>query len=279
MLNGKKIIVVLPAYKAEKTLLQTYAAIPHDIVDEIILVDDASSDNTVEVAKDLGIRVFVHSRNLGYGANQKTCYREALRLGADVVVMLHPDYQYDPKLVTAMAAMISSEIYDAVIGSRILGNTARAGGMPLYKYIANRCLTATQNLLMGTKLSEFHSGYRAFSARALESLPLMVNSDDFVFDNQMLAQVVAKGFAIGEISCPTKYFPDASSINFRRSVIYGFGVLGTTLSFRLWKMGILRPRIFSTSPTDLLERDYYRNVETCKIVHVPALPTIPVVKA
>lgn len=279
MLNGKKIIVVLPAYKAEKTLVQTYAAIPHDIVDEIILVDDASSDATVEVAKDLGIRIFVHSRNLGYGANQKTCYREALRLGADVVVMLHPDYQYDPKLVTAMAAMVSSEIYDAVIGSRILGNTARAGGMPLYKYVANRCLTAAQNMLMGTKLSEFHSGYRAFSSRVLETLPLLVNSDDFVFDNQMLAQVVALGFNIGEISCPTKYFPEASSINFRRSVIYGFGVLGTSLAFRLWKMGLVRPRIFQMSPTCLLERGYYRTVESRPLVEVPNLPQIPVVKA
>lgn len=279
MLNGKKIIVVLPAYKAEKTLMQTYSAIPHDIVDEIILVDDASSDGTVELAKDLGIRVFVHTRNLGYGANQKTCYREALQLGADVVVMLHPDYQYEPKLVTAMAAMISSDIYDAVIGSRILGNTARAGGMPLYKYVANRVLTATQNILMGTKLSEFHSGYRAFSRRVLESLPLMVNSDDFVFDNQMLAQVVAHGFTIGEISCPTKYFPEASSINFRRSVIYGFGVLGTSMLFRLWKWGVVQPKTFSPSPTYLLERGYYRNVESRSMVNVPSMPAIPVVRA
>jgi glycosyltransferase involved in cell wall biosynthesis len=202
-----------------------------------------------------------------------------LKLGADVVVMLHPDYQYDPKLVTAMAAMISSEIYDAVIGSRILGNTARAGGMPLYKYVANRGLTAAQNILMGTKLSEFHSGYRAFSRRVLETLPLMVNSDDFVFDNQMLAQVVAHGFAIGEISCPTKYFPEASSINFRRSVIYGFGVLGTSFLFRLWKWGFVQPKIFSPSPTYLLERGYYRNVESHRIVEVASLPSIPVVRA
>ena len=248
MLNGQKIVVVLPAYKAEQTLHRTYQDIPHDVVDEVILVDDCSSDATVELARTLNMHVFVHNQNLGYGANQKTCYNEALRLGADVVVMLHPDYQYDPRLVTAMAAMVSSGIYDAVVGSRILGNTARRGGMPLYKYIANRCLTATQNFWLGSKLSEFHSGYRAFSRRVLEELPLLSNSDDFVFDNQMLAQCMAQEFNMGEISVPTKYFPEASSINFRRSVKYGFGVLGTTALYVLNKWRLHRHPIFNVVP-------------------------------
>jgi glycosyltransferase involved in cell wall biosynthesis len=248
MLNGQKIVVVLPAYKAEQTLFRTYQDIPHDIVDEVILVDDASSDATVELARTLNMHVFVHHKNLGYGANQKTCYHEALRLGADVVVMLHPDYQYDPRLVTAMAAMVSSGIYDAVVGSRILGNTARRGGMPLYKYVFNRMLTATQNFFMGCKLSEFHSGYRAFSRNVLEQLPLLANSDDFVFDNQMLAQCQAQQFSLGEISVPTKYFPEASSINFRRSVIYGLGVLQTTLRYVLWKRGLATHPIFQVTP-------------------------------
>lgn len=248
MLHDQKIVVVLPAYRAERTLEQTYRAIPRDVVDDVLLVDDASTDGTVKLSKELGIRTFVHEQNLGYGGNQKTCYREALKLGADIVVMLHPDYQYDPRLVTAMAAMIASDIYDVVLGSRILGNTARGGGMPLYKYVSNRALTATQNLLMGTKLSEFHTGYRAYRSRVLRRVALKANSDDFVFDNEIMAQIVAAGFAVGEISCPTKYFPEASSINFSRSVVYGFGVLGTSLRYRLWRWGLARPAIFSEDP-------------------------------
>lgn len=257
MLMNKKVVVVLPAYKAERTLQRTCDAIPRDVVDEILVVDDASSDGTVDLAMELGLRTFVHQANLGYGANQKTCYREALAAGADVVVMLHPDYQYDPRLVGAMAAMITSEVYDVVIGSRILGNTARQGGMPRYKYFANRCLTLTQNLLLGAKLSEYHSGYRAFSRKVLEELPLLANSDDFVFDNEMLTQALAFGFRLGEVSCPTRYFAEASSINFRRSVVYGLGVLRTSLWYRLWKWGLMRPRIFAGSPTYRLRPEYY----------------------
>jgi len=246
MLMGKRIVVVMPAYRAEKTVERTYADIPHDIVDHVILVDDAGGDKTAEVARKLGIATFVHEKNLGYGGNQKTCYTEALKAGADVVIMLHPDYQYDPRLIGAMAGMVASGIYDCVTASRILGNTARAGGMPLWKYVANRFLTAAQNMLMGTKLSEFHTGYRAFSRRVLEQLPLLANSNDFVFDNQMLAQVAAAGFTMGEISCPTKYFPEASSINFRRSCKYGFGVLGTSFLYRFWKWGMYKGNLFST---------------------------------
>jgi glycosyltransferase involved in cell wall biosynthesis len=258
MLNGKKITVVLPAYKAEKTLKQTYDAIPMDVVDHVILVDDASTDATVELATRLGIKTFSHRQNLGYGANQKTCYREALALGSDIVVMLHPDYQYEPKLVTAMAAMVASGVYDAVLGSRILGNTALRGGMPCYKYVSNRALTAFQNLLCGAKLSEYHSGYRAFSREVLERLPLLGNSDDFVFDNQMLAQVLAFGFRIGEISCPTKYMPEASSISFRRSTIYGLGVVKTSVKYRLWKWKLIKTRLFADRPTFRLSQDYYQ---------------------
>ena len=247
MLHGKKVVVVLPAYRAAATLERTYAAIPHDVVDQVLLVDDASPDVTAALARSLGIATFEHARNMGYGANQKTCYREALKAGADIVVMVHPDYQYDPRLVTPMAGMLASDAYDVVIGSRILGNTARQGGMPLYKYFSNRSLTLVQNLLLGTKLSEFHTGFRAFTRAVLERLPLLANSDDFVFDNQMLAQVVAAGFRIGEISCPTRYFPEASSIDFRRSVVYGLGVLWTSLQFRLWRWGLARPRCFSAS--------------------------------
>jgi glycosyltransferase involved in cell wall biosynthesis len=260
VLLGKRIVVVLPAYRAAKTLQSTYDSIPRDIVDTILLVDDASDDQTVDIANRFGIATFVHSRNLGYGANQKTCYREALRAGADIVVMLHPDYQYDPRLITPMAAMVASGVYDVVLGSRILGKTARAGGMPLYKYLSNRVLTFTQNLALGSKLSEFHTGYRAFSRQVLETLPLLANSDDFVFDNQILAQVVATGLRIGEISCPTKYFPEASSITFRRSLVYGFGVLDTSLRFLLWRLAICRPRIFSQSPTLRLTSGYYFEV-------------------
>ncbi len=241
MLHGKKVVVVLPAYKAERTLEQTYRDIPRDVVDEVLLVDDASSDATVAVARRLGIDTFVHEQNLGYGGNQKTCYTEALRKDAEIVVMIHPDYQYDPRLAPALAELVASGVYDIAIGSRILGNTARSGGMPLYKYVANRCLTAFQNLLLGTKLSEFHTGYRAFSRRVLETLPLLANSDDFVFDNQMLVQAKAFGFSIGEVSCPTRYFPEASSINFRRSVKYGLGVVASSVAYRLWKWRLQMP--------------------------------------
>ena len=245
MLNGKKIAVVLPAYNAAKTLEMTYSEIPFEFVDEVILVDDASRDDTAEVARRLGIRTIVHEQNTGYGGNQKTCYRAALEHGADIVVMLHPDYQYTPKLITAMAAMIAYGEFDAVLASRILGIGALKGGMPLYKYVANRFLTLFENLLLGHKLSEYHTGYRAFSREILESLPLDKNSDDFVFDNQMLAQVVWFGYRIGEVSCPTKYFEEASSINFRRSTIYGLGVLRTAVQFRLAQMWVLTGRIFT----------------------------------
>jgi glycosyltransferase involved in cell wall biosynthesis len=247
MIHDNKLVIVMPAYNAEKTLRQTYHELPHEYIDDIILVDDASWDRTAEMSSELGIRTIIHRENMGYGANQKTCYQEALRLGADIVVMIHPDYQYSPKLVTAMASMVASGHYDVVLGSRILGGETLAGGMPLYKYIANRFLTMVENLALGIKVSEFHTGYRAFSRRVLEILPLENNSDDFVFDNEMLAQAVFFGFKIGEISCPTKYFRDASSINFSRSVSYGLGVLGTSLRFMLhraslWKFGIFMPR-------------------------------------
>ena len=249
MLHGKRVAVVLPAYRAEKTLRGTYAEIPLDVADLVLLVDDASDDRTVEVARELGILTFIHKRNLGYGANQKTCYAEALRLGADIIVMLHPDYQYDPRLIGAMAAMVGSGVYDVVLGSRIAGNNPLQGGMPIYKYISNRLLTLLQNLMLSTKLTEFHTGYRAFSRKVLESLPLLANSDDFVFDNQMIAQIVALEYRIGEISCPTRYFPEASSINFRRSVVYGIGVLATSLRYLLWRMGLWKCRLFDPSPS------------------------------
>jgi glycosyltransferase involved in cell wall biosynthesis len=238
MVNGKKVVIVLPAYNAEKTLEMTYKQIPSAFVDDIVLVDDASWDDTSKVAQGLGIKVIIHEKNTGYGGNQKTCYRTALELGADIVIMLHPDYQYTPKLIPAMATMIAYGEFDAVLASRILGIGALQGGMPLYKYISNRFLTLTENLLLGHKLSEYHTGYRAFSREILEQLPLEENSDDFVFDNQMLAQIIWFGYRIGEVSCPTRYFDDASSISFRRSVTYGFGVLKTALQFRLCKMGI-----------------------------------------
>ena len=245
MLHGKKIIVVMPAYHAEKTLAACYAAIPHDVVDSVLLVDDASDDATVAVAERLGILTHRHPANRGYGGNQKTCYALALAEGADIVVMLHPDYQYEPRLITAMAAMVASDVYDVVIGSRILGNTAIAGGMPRYKYFFNRVLTALENLLAGSKLSEFHSGYRAFSRGVLETLPLAANSDDFVFDNQMLVQALAFDMHIGEVSCPTRYFPEASQISFARSLRYGLGVLKTSIVFRLWKWKLAKPRFLS----------------------------------
>jgi len=246
MILDRKLVVVMPAYNAEKTLRQTYAELPLQYVDEVILTDDASLDSTTELARELGIRTIVHQQNQGYGGNQKTCYREALSHGADIVVMVHPDYQYSPRLVTAMASMIASGHYDIVLGSRILGGNALKGGMPLYKYIANRFLTLIENLALGVKLSEYHTGYRAFSREVLETLPLEENSDDFVFDNEMLAQSVYFGFRIGEISCPTRYFTDASSINFRRSVKYGFGVLGTSAKYLLHKSGIMKFSIFSS---------------------------------
>jgi glycosyltransferase involved in cell wall biosynthesis len=247
MLHGQKIAVVMPAYRAARTLAQCYAAIPHDVVDVTLLVDDGSDDETIAIAHRLGIATHRHPRNLGYGANQKTCYRAALDAGADIVVMLHPDYQYEPRLITAMSGMIASGVYDVVIGSRILGNTALRGGMPLYKYVANRWLTALQNLVIGTKLSEFHTGYRAFSRRVLTALPLLANSHDFIFDNQMLVQAHAFGMRIGEISCPTRYFDEASEIHFPRAVVYGIGVLRVSAQYRLWRMRLARPAIFSDS--------------------------------
>lgn len=245
MLNHKKIVVVLPAYNAEKTVEATYNEIPHDVVDEVLLVDDKSSDRTLDVATRLGIRTFEHHENVGYGGNQKTCYREALKGGADIVVMLHPDYQYTPKLITAMSSLIAEGLYDVVLGSRILGIGALKGGMPLYKYISNRFLTAVENLLVSHKLSEYHTGYRAFSREVLEALPLAENSDDFVFDNQMLAQIIYFGYSIAEITCPTKYFEEASSINFSRSVTYGLGVLKTGVLFRLQRLGLLQSPLFN----------------------------------
>jgi glycosyltransferase involved in cell wall biosynthesis len=244
MINGKRIAIVLPAYNAEKTLEATVREIP-DMVDTCILVDDHSTDATVDLAHKLGLQVFVHDRNYGYGRNQQTCYREALSADADVVIMLHPDYQYTPLLVTAMASMVAHGVYDVVLGSRIIGGTALRGGMPRYKYIFNRLLTAFENLFLRVKLSEYHTGYRCFSREVLTELPLVENSDDFVFDNQMLAQCVHFGYRIGEVSCPTKYFEEASSINFGRSVVYGLGVLATTLQFALQKWGLGRFRIFS----------------------------------
>ncbi len=255
MINGKTVAVVLPAYNAEKTLRATVEDLP-ELVDYRILVDDLSADQTVNVARELGLTVFVHERNYGYGRNQQTCYREALASGADIIVMVHPDYQYTPLLVTSMVSMIAYGVYDVVLGSRIIGGGALRGGMPVYKYIANRLLTAFQNLLLGAKLSEYHTGYRAFTREVLTRLPLLENSDDFVFDNEMLTQCVFFGYRIGEISCPTKYFREASSISFGRSVKYGWGVLTTTMKFLLQKLGLVRFRIFSVNGRKL-ELSYY----------------------
>lgn len=260
MIAGRKVAVVLPAYNAARTLRRTFDDIPHDIVDDIILTDDASRDDTIEIARALGIHTLVHSANRGYGGNQKSCYASALSRGADIVVMLHPDYQYAPALVTAMASMIASGHYDAVMASRILGNGALKGGMPLYKYVANRCLTLFQNLAMGQKLSEYHTGYRAFSREVLERLPLLACSDDFLFDNQMIAQAAWFGFRIGEISCPTRYFAEASSINFRRSSIYGLGVVATAIRYRLARLGLARPTIFATDPAATLSSEQQQAV-------------------
>jgi glycosyltransferase involved in cell wall biosynthesis len=241
MLHDKKIVVVLPAYNAAKTLEKTYNEIPFDIVDDIVLVDDNSPDDTIKVAENLGIKhIIKHQKNRGYGGNQKTCYAHALALGADVIIMLHPDYQYTPMLIPAMASIIAQELYPVVLGSRILGKGALKGGMPMYKYIANRFLTLFQNILIGEKLSEYHTGYRAFSKEVIMALHLEANSDDFVFDNQMLSQIVYAGFSIGEVTCPTKYFAEASSINFKRSSIYGLGVLWVSIKHFLQRIGIAK---------------------------------------
>ncbi len=240
-------MVVLPAYNAGRTLERTIAEIPEGIADELLLVDDASGDDTIEVAERLGIPFVVHTENRGYGGNQKTCYSEAIRRGADIVIMLHPDYQYSPKLIGAMAWLAASGEFDVILGSRILGRGAIAGGMPRYKYFFNRVLTAIENLLLGIKLSEYHTGYRTFTRKVIETLPLNECSDDFVFDNQMLAQAALFGFRIGEISCPTRYFPEASSINFSRSVVYGLGVLSTSVRYRLHCAGLRRDPLFNAN--------------------------------
>lgn len=253
MVNGKRVIVVMPAYNAEQTLERTVADVPPGVVDEFVLVDDASHDGTVQMAARLGLPHIVHTRNRGYGGNQKTCYWAALNRGADIVVMLHPDYQYSPKLIGAMAWLVASSEFDVVLGSRILGKGALVGGMPWWKYVANRFLTFVENILLGVKLSEYHTGYRAFSRRVLETLPLNENSDDFVFDNEMLAQAVAFGFRIGEISCPTRYFEEASSISFARSVKYGLGVLSTAVKFRLHVSNLGKSRLFDPNGRRLSE--------------------------
>lgn len=245
MLNGKKIVVVLPAYNAAKTLQQTYAEIPFDIVDEVVLVDDQSKDETVQRAKEIGINhIIQHQKNRGYGGNQKSCYDKALSLGADIVIMLHPDYQYTPKLIPSIAHLIANGLYQVVLGSRILGNGALRGGMPIYKYIANRILTFVQNILVGQKLSEYHTGYRAFSKDVLEKVNYGADSDDFVFDNEMLSQIIYFGYEIAEVTCPTKYFEEASSINFKRSAVYGLGVLRVSIVHRLCKWGLIKRKMY-----------------------------------
>lgn len=255
MLLGQRLVVVLPAYNSEATLERTYAEIPFDIVDDVVLVDDCSTDATLAAAKRIGIKhVIAHEQNLGYGGNQKTCYDTALKLGADIVVMLHPDYQYTPRLIHSMAYLIANGVYPVVLGSRILGNGARRGGMPLYKYIANRALTAIQNLLIGQKLSEYHTGFRAFSREVLERVDYHANSDDFIFDNEMLSQIFEAGYEIAEITCPTRYFAEASSINFRRSVVYGFGVLRVSTGHFLRRTRMSRARSSVTSPRQIADR-------------------------
>lgn len=254
MLNGRRIVVVLPAYNASRTLQRTVSEIPRDICDEIILTDDCSADDTLALSRQLGITAIRHDRNRGYGANQKTCYYAALEAGADVVVMLHPDYQYTPRLVAAMVSMIVYGEYDCVLASRILGGSALAGGMPLYKYASNRALTLAQNLVLRQKMSEYHTGYRAWSRQVLERLPLLSCSDDFLFDNQMLVQAIHFGFRIGEISCPARYFSEASSINFKRSVVYGLGVVRTAMQFRLHRLGLATPAFLRDESSDRLDQ-------------------------
>jgi glycosyltransferase involved in cell wall biosynthesis len=245
MIKNKKVVVVMPAYNAAQTLEKTYREIPFDVVDEVILVDDMSSDNTSQLAKEIGIQhVIRHEKNTGYGGNQKSCYNKALEIGADIVIMVHPDYQYTPLLIEPMSYIIANDVYQVVLGSRILGKGALRGGMPIYKYIANRMLTLFQNILMNQKLSEYHTGYRAFSKEVLESINYNIDSDDFVFDNQMLAQIAYAGYEIAEVTCPTKYFDEASSINFKRSSIYGFGVLWTSFSYFLQRLGLWNFKIF-----------------------------------
>ena len=247
MLNGKKIIVILPAYNAESTLEKTYQDIPFNIVDDIILTDDCSNDSTVHIAKKLGIQhIIEHKENLGYGANQKSCYSKAISLGADIIIMLHPDYQYNPKLIPAMSSLVANNVFHVVLGSRILGESALKGGMPLYKYISNRILTLIQNILMGQKLSEYHTGYRCFNAEVFKKINFTKNSNDFIFDNQLLAQICYQKFSIGEISCPAKYEKDSSSINFRRSLTYGFGVLGVSFKYFFQKLGF-KQKLFKNS--------------------------------
>lgn len=246
MINGKKVVVVLPAYNAAKTLKQTYREIPFDIVDDVVLVDDRSKDDTVKVGQALGIRHIVeHKENKGYGGNQKSCYNKALELGADIVIMLHPDYQYTPKLIHPMAYIIANDLYQVVLGSRILGNGALKGGMPIYKYISNRLLTFFQNVLVGQKLSEYHTGYRAFSKEVLQRINYEINSDDFVFDNEMLSQIIYHNYEIAEVTCPTKYFEEASSINLKRSIVYGLGVVGVSLKHRLCKWGLMKDQMYT----------------------------------
>jgi glycosyltransferase involved in cell wall biosynthesis len=244
MINGKKLIIVMPAYNAELTLRSTYSEIPHEIVDEVVLVDDASRDHTVRAAQELGLHTIVHAQNLGYGGNQKTCYKTAIELGADIIIMLHPDYQYTPKLITAMASLLANGLFDCVLGSRILGVGALKGGMPLYKYISNRFLTAIENIIINYKLSEYHTGYRGFTREVLTALPLQSNSDNFIFDNQMLCQIIYGHYRIGEITCPTLYNDDSSSIDFGNSVRYGLGVLKTSAIFRLHRWGFINSPLF-----------------------------------
>jgi glycosyltransferase involved in cell wall biosynthesis len=263
MINGKKIIVVLPAYNAALTLEKTLDEIPREVVDEILLVDDASSDKTVELSNQLGLKTYLHQQNYGYGRNQKTCYKEALKHQADVVIMLHPDYQYSPKLIPAMASMIAFGQYDVVIGSRFIGKGALEGGMPKYKYVANRFLTFFQNLLLNYNLSEYHTGFRAFNREVLENLPLEENSDDFVFDSEMITQTIFFNYRIGEISCPTKYFAEASSINFSRSVKYGLGVLLTSIKFKAQKLGLINAKIFNSTKS-IEDNLYYKTIEKLK---------------
>ena len=255
MFQNKKVVVVLPAYNAELTLEQTFNEIPFDIVDEVVLVDDHSSDHTIDVAERIGIKhIIKHEKNKGYGGNQKSCYNKALELGADIVIMLHPDYQYTPKLIPAMASIIANDLYPVVLASRILGNGALKGGMPIYKYVANRFLTAFQNTLVNQKLSEYHTGYRAFSKEVLENINYEANSDDFVFDNQMLSQIIYAGYPIAEVTCPTKYFKEASSINFKRSTIYGLGVMKTSLKHFLQKKGMAKYPIYDHTKKQVIRQ-------------------------